>query len=240
MATVSGGGRVLAPMNPARIAPPGGAPAQAGGYVPPLTPNPADDPRYRADPYGNVQRWNADGRWERYANPESNDSEASYAAGRRQNSALMDDARASGAEQMGRQREDSRRAEILRLVGPPPGVPSAPAAGPASPVVNAGADAAFAAAKDKAGILTRSGLTSLQSELEGRGIAGGGMEAGRTGLVLGGGMNALSDVVRGQAQQQAGRAYDVEDRNFAASEAERNRQIDIWRARVNMLSNLGY
>mgnify|MGYP001575612534 FL=1 len=100
--------------------------------------------------------------------------------------------------------------------------------------------AAFARAKDQAGQVARSALTSLQDLATDKGLgAGSTWEAANTGRIIGGAGGSLGELAREQAMldaEQAGRAADLE---FTGGITQRGQDLQRQQAIMGLLSSLG-
>lgn len=79
-------------------------------------------------------------------------------------------------------------------------------------------DAAFARAKEQAGSTARASMAALDDSMAERGLTGSSIAASQMGALVGGAANKVNDFFREQAIQDANRASQVADRNFAAQQ----------------------
>jgi len=104
---------------------------------------------------------------------------------------------------------------------------------------NAARAAAFARAKDQAGKVARSSLTSLREALATSGGLGSGYEAAATGGVLGGATGSLGDFTREQLIQDLDRSRQVSDRERAAGLTERGKGISRQQSLLGLSCSIG-
>lgn len=83
------------------------------------------------------------------------------------------------------------------------------------------ADRAWTLAREREGTLATQGARDLRSLMSLSGNAGGGLERRALAGLVGATQGRLTDVATSQAQQEAERGYEVEDRTFQAREARR-------------------
>lgn len=88
-------------------------------------------------------------------------------------------------------------------------------------------DAAFARAKEKIGLASRTAQESLSAEMAQRGITGSGVEAQGLGKVYESGVGQISDVAREQALSSLNRRYQVSDRNANLAAQKRAQDIGL-------------
>lgn len=124
-----------------------------------------------------------------------------------------------------------------------PSAAPAPGGAPAGGVSGAGAvdegaarAAAFARAKDQAGKIARSSLTSLQETMAGRGISGSGIEGLRTAGALGGAEDSLQDLTREQLIQDLNRSSDVSDMQYKGGLQMREQDMANRQSLAGMIS----
>lgn len=100
-------------------------------------------------------------------------------------------------------------------------------------------DAAFARAKDKIGLASRSAMDSLSSEMSSRGISGSGVEAQRLGGVYESGLGEIGQTAREQAIEALKRKYQVSDRNVALASTTRGQNIGLLSSLSQMTKPTG-
>ena len=99
--------------------------------------------------------------------------------------------------------------------------------------------AAFAAAKDKIGLVNRAAQTDIGNEVIARGIGGSGIEAGMRAGAIESGQGQLGQVVRDEATAKRGRAYQVADRDVAAGLTKRAQDIGLTTSMAGLLKYSG-
>lgn len=104
---------------------------------------------------------------------------------------------------------------------------------------NSAGDMAFARAKDREGIMGSRALSDLKGTMTQTGNAGGGLERGALGALYGGTMGNLNDVSLGQAEWEANRAANVEDRNYAGNLTKRGQNLGMIPSILGLAGNKG-
>lgn len=118
------------------------------------------------------------------------------------------------------------------------GFPGGTASGTEDQAISAQEDsartAAFARAKDQAGLIGRSALSGLQNQMAGRGIGSrSGIATSQTGQVINQGATQLGDVNREQAINTAANARQRASEKLAASTTRRGQDISLINGLVN-------
>ena len=107
--------------------------------------------------------------------------------------------------------------------------------GPIRAAELASQNAAFARAKDRAGLIARGSLESLQDTLAGRGMLGSGMEQRGYADIINKGQTELSDVVRQQAIDEADRAERRADTEYSGAITQRGQNIQQGQSMLSLL-----
>jgi hypothetical protein len=98
-----------------------------------------------------------------------------------------------------------------------------------APIANINTDeaqaAAFARAKDQAGLVARGALTGLSGAMAGRGTVGSGVEGRGQQSIINAGQQNLGDVVRQQAMTKADLAQQTAEANYSGGIAQRGQDL---------------
>lgn len=98
--------------------------------------------------------------------------------------------------------------------------------------------AAFARAKDQAGRVARSSLTSIAEEMAGRGISGSGIEALRAAGGIGEAAEPMQELTRTQAMGEAQRAADISDLGYQGGITQRGQDLANRQSYLALLRSL--
>jgi hypothetical protein len=90
--------------------------------------------------------------------------------------------------------------------------------------------AAFAKAKDQAGLVARGALTGLSGAMAGRGTVGSGVEGRGQQSIINAGQQQLGDVVRQQAMTKADLAQQTAEANYSGGIAQRGQDLSNLQA----------
>jgi hypothetical protein len=90
--------------------------------------------------------------------------------------------------------------------------------------------AAFARAKDTAGLVARGALTGLSGAMAGRGTVGSGVEGRGQQSIINAGQQQLGDVVRQQAMTKADLAQQTAEANYSGGIAQRGQDLSNLQA----------
>lgn len=123
------------------------------------------------------------------------------------------------------------RASFMQLLATNPSAVSAPNVAPVSGAMGPQANeadaraAAFARAKDQAGQIARSSLTSIAENMAGRNMTGGGLQSLKEAGAIGGAGDSLQNLTRDQLISDNNRAADVSDENYQGAIAQRGQDV---------------
>ena len=115
-------------------------------------------------------------------------------------------------------------------------VVSHPGAGPASEA-DARA-AAFSRAKDQAGRIARSSLTSIAENMASKGMSGASVQALQEAGAINNAAGGLLELNRDQAMSDVNRAADVQDLNFAGRVTQRGQDLQNRQSYLSLLGSL--
>lgn len=114
------------------------------------------------------------------------------------------------------------------------GNPPSQIASIAPPDSTAATNAAFASAKDQAGMLSRASLTSLNDELGASGMVGSGAQVQGTRDIIQSGAGQVGQVSRDLAGKQADQAADFAKTSYQGSITQRGQDIAAQEARARL------
>ena len=100
-------------------------------------------------------------------------------------------------------------------------------------------DAAFARAKDRAGMVARSGIKSLKGIMAARGLQGSTIEGDGVMNEIQGGVGQLGGVLREQAVNEAARAGDIADLEYQGGIQQRGQDIQAEQALLSLINSVG-
>lgn len=95
--------------------------------------------------------------------------------------------------------------------------------------------AAFARAKERAGMTALSGINSLKSIMEASGKMGSSMESQGMAEVIGGGVSDINDFTRDELIMDTGRAADIADRNYAGALTKRGQDMSMNQSLLSLM-----
>lgn len=121
-----------------------------------------------------------------------------------------------------------------------------PVSGPGATVTHGGVAgseqdaraAAFSRAKDQAGRIARSSLTTIAEQMAGRGMSGGGIQALREAGAIDGAGSGLIDVTRDQALSDANRAAQISDLTYQGGITQRGQDMAQRQSYLSLLRSL--
>jgi hypothetical protein len=146
----------------------------------------------------------------------------------------------SNASEQQRITDAAKRDSFLSLLSSNPSAPSAPTVQPSNVQGNE-ADAraaAFARAKDQAGKIARSSLTSISENLAGRNMSGGGLQALRESGAIQGSEEPLQQLTRDQLVSDTNRAADVSDMSYQGAITQRGQDLANRASYLSLLRSL--
>lgn len=111
--------------------------------------------------------------------------------------------------------------------------------GPIREAEQASETAAFARAKDRAGLVARGSLESAQDVLAGRGLLGSGLESQAYNDVINKGQQDLSDVIRQQAVDSVDRAQHRADTEYTGAIQQRGQNIQAAQSMLALMRRGG-
>lgn len=97
---------------------------------------------------------------------------------------------------------------------------------------------AFRMAKDQAGKIARSSLTSIAENMASRGISGSGIEALRSAGAVQGADQPLQDLTSQQLTADTNRAADISDLSYTGAVAQRGQDLSARSSYLNLLRSL--
>lgn len=97
--------------------------------------------------------------------------------------------------------------------------------------------AAFARAKEQAGLNANAGITALKQLMAGRGLQGSSIEANAMADVVGGGQSDINDFTREQLIQDLGRSAQVSDRTYAGNVQQRGQDLAYKQALLGLMNS---
>ncbi len=103
---------------------------------------------------------------------------------------------------------------------------------------NAARTAAFSRAKEQAGQIARSSLTSIAENLAGRNMTGGGLQALRESGAISGAGDQLQELNRDQLISDTNRASDVADRNYQGDITQRGQDLSNRASYLSLIRSL--
>lgn len=109
--------------------------------------------------------------------------------------------------------------------------------GQLSPEETAARAAAFARAKDQAGMTANSALEGLRSATNARGIAGSSIEGEGMARILGGGAGEINDYTGAQLASDLGRSSQVSDRNYQGNITQRGQDLQARQALLALVNS---
>ncbi len=100
-------------------------------------------------------------------------------------------------------------------------------------------EAAFARAKDRAGLISKSAITGLRDNMAARGTLGSGMEGEQTANILSGAAGGLGDVNREQMIKEANSAQHIADQEYQGGITQRGQNIQAMQGLLAALRSGG-
>lgn len=134
----------------------------------------------------------------------------------------------------------ANRDSMLSLLQTNPAAPSSPTishGGVQSNEADARA-AAFARAKDQAGQIARSSLTSIASNLAGRNMSGGGLQALQEAGAINGATQPLQELTRDQMISDTNRSADIADQEYQGGIQQRGQDLSNRASYLSLLRSL--
>lgn len=146
----------------------------------------------------------------------------------------------SNASEQQRITDASKRDSFMSLLSSNPAAPTAPNVSPSNVQGNE-ADAraaAFARAKDQAGKIARSSLTSIAENMAGRNMSGGGLQALKEAGAIQGSAEPLQELTRDQMISDTNRAADVSDLSYQGAITQRGQDMAGRASYLSLLRSL--
>jgi hypothetical protein len=105
---------------------------------------------------------------------------------------------------------------------------------------SAARDAAFARAKETAGMNARASMSALDDVVAESGLMGSSVDASRRGAVVGGAKSEVNDFLRDQAMSEADRASEISDMEYQGQIAQRGQEMAKRQAILSLINSMSY